>query len=68
VKPLISVGVDGPGLNGLVEGVGREVLGSSVDWGFKPGSGAAGEKREGNVPALVLRVADCGRGASAALP
>lgn len=44
-----------PGLNGLVDGVGREVLETSTDCGFKaPPSPAAGENREGKVPALVL--------------
>jgi hypothetical protein len=54
-KPVVSVGVPGPGLNGLVEGVGREVLGRSED-PIRPGGAAEGEKRDGRVPARARRV------------
>ena len=47
-------GVIEPGLNGLVEGVGLEVLDMSTDCGFRAPRPAAGENREGSVPALVL--------------
>ena len=44
-----------PGLNGLVDGVGREVFDTSTDCGFSaPPSPAAGENLEGSVPARVL--------------
>src|ERR1700753_1766318 len=57
LNPIASVGVEDPGLNGLVEGVGRDVLeirpAAGVLSKFKPG---AGEKpsRDGRVPARVL--------------
>ena len=52
----LSVGVPGPGLNGLVDGVGRDVLGRSEDCGMSPVGAPAGENREGKVPARALRV------------
>jgi len=55
-KPLRSVGVPGPDLKGLVEGVGREVWGRSEEAESRPGGAAAGEKREGRVPARARRV------------
>lgn len=56
--PVPSVGVPGAGLKGLVEGVGREVLGWSEeeDIDIKPPGAAEGEKREGRVPARARRV------------
>lgn len=59
--PLVSVGVPGAGLKGLVEGVGREVLGRREDAGIdiKPPGAAEGEKREGSVPARARRVEVC---------
>ena len=54
-KPVFSVGVPGLGLKGLVEGVGREVLGSRED-GINPPDAVEGENRDGNVPARVRRV------------
>ena len=56
--PLLSVGVPGPGLKGLVEGVGREVFGrreEEEDIDIKPPGAAEGEKREGRVPARARR-------------
>jgi hypothetical protein len=55
--PLVSVGVPGC-LKGLVEGVGREVLGrrEDEDIDIKPPGAAEGEKREGSVPARARRV------------
>ena len=47
-------GVIEPGLNGLVDGVGREVFDTSTDCGFSAPSPAAGENLDGSVPALVL--------------
>lgn len=55
-NPPISVGVCEPGLNGLVDGVGREVCGRREAVGFRPFSTPAAENLEGRVPALVLRV------------
>jgi hypothetical protein len=51
------VGVPGC-LKGLVEGVGREVLGrrEDEDIDIKPPGAAEGEKREGSVPARARRV------------
>lgn len=57
-KEVPSVGVAVPGLNGLVEGVGREVFGRSEGWDPIPGSEPAGENLDGKVPALALLVAD----------
>jgi hypothetical protein len=58
-KPVFSVGVPGPGLKGLVEGVGREDLGRSEAADSKPGGAAEGEKRDGSVPARARRVDVC---------
>ena len=55
VKLEVSVGVPGPGLKGLVEGVGRELLGRSDAPDMRPGGAAEGEKREGRVPARARR-------------
>lgn len=52
-KPVASVGVWLPGLNGLVEGVGRDVFGINGDCALSPFSPAVGENLEGNVPARV---------------
>jgi hypothetical protein len=49
------VGVPGPGLKGLVEGVGRELFGRRVVPAMSPGGAADGEKREGRVPARARR-------------
>lgn len=53
--PLIALvlGVLDPGLNGLVDGVGREVLETRTDWGFNAPSPAVGENLDGSVPARV---------------
>ena len=51
LKLEVSVGVPGPGLKGLVEGVGRELFGRSDEADMRPGGAAEGEKREGSVPA-----------------
>ena len=56
-KPGKAPGVVEPGLNGLVEGVGRDVFEIKYDCGFKAPKPAAGEKRDGSVPALVLPLA-----------
>lgn len=56
VKPVLSVGVPGPGLNGLVDGVGRDVFGRSDEVDMSPPGAAEGEKREGRVPARARRV------------
>jgi hypothetical protein len=56
LKLELSVGVPGPGLKGLVEGVGRELLGSSELPDMRPGGAAEGEKREGRVPARARRL------------
>ena len=57
--PLLSVGVPGLGLKGLVEGVGRELFGrreeEEEDMDIKPPGAAEGEKREGRVPARARR-------------
>lgn len=53
---MTSVGVPGPGLNGLVEGVGRDVFGRSDEDGIRLPVTPAGEKRDGRVPARALRV------------
>ena len=45
-------------LNGLVDGVGREVLGKK-DWAPPRPGGAAGENREGTVPARARRAGLC---------
>jgi hypothetical protein len=60
-KPEFSVGVPWPGLNGLVEGVGRDVLGIKEEDGMgnKPPGAAEGEKREGKVPARARLVDVC---------
>ena len=61
-KAPASVGLAVAGLKGLVEGVGRDVLGSSEadegddDMFMKPPGAAEGEKREGRVPARARRV------------
>lgn len=55
LKLELSVGVPGPGLKGLVEGVGRELLGSREVPDMRPGGAAEGEKREGRVPARARR-------------
>jgi len=56
-KPMLSLGVEDPGLKGLVEGVGREVFGASpggvVPSKFRPGAGGK-PKRDGRVPARAL--------------
>ena len=53
--PLLDISDDSDvGLNGLVEGVGREVLESSVCWTLTP-LVPTGENLEGTVPALVRR-------------
>ena len=54
-KPACSVGVPALGLKGLVDGVGRDVLGRSDEADSKPGGAAAGENREGRVPARARR-------------
>ncbi len=43
------------GLNGLVDGVGRELLGARCCGGLGPFKTPAGGKREGTVPARALR-------------
>lgn len=43
------------GRNGLVDGVGRDVLGGNGCWRAPPLGVPTGEKREGTVPALALR-------------
>lgn len=53
-SPGGSAGVFTPGLNGLVEGVGREVLGGRDVWALSPLLTPPGENFEGNVPARVL--------------
>ena len=54
---MLSVGVEDPGLNGLVDGVGLEVLGARpggvVPSRFRPGAGG-NPKRDGRVPARAL--------------
>jgi hypothetical protein len=55
VKPTFSVGVPGPGLKGLVDGVGREDLGARVEADIKPPGAEEGEKRDGRVPARARR-------------
>ena len=45
-------------LNGLVDGVGREVLGRN-DWVLARPGGAAGENLEGTVPARARRAGLC---------
>ena len=52
---LFSVGVPEPGLKGLVEGVGRDVLGRSDEAESRPGGAAEGENRDGRVPARARR-------------
>lgn len=59
MKPVLLVGVPGPDLNGLVEGVGRDVRGRREAPDSKPGGAAEGEKREGRVPARARRVEFC---------
>lgn len=54
-KLLFSAGAPEPGLKGLVDGVGREVLGRSDEAGSKPGGAAEGENRDGRVPARARR-------------
>jgi hypothetical protein len=49
----MPIGVPDPGLNGLVDGVGRDVFETSTDCGFKAPSPAAGENLDGKVPARV---------------
>jgi hypothetical protein len=60
-KPVLSVGVPGLGLKGLVDGVGRAVLGMREDDGIgkSPPGAAEGEKREGRVPARARLVVVC---------
>lgn len=58
LKLEVSVGVPGPGLKGLVEGVGRELFGRSEEADMSPGGAADGEKREGRVPARARRPED----------
>lgn len=53
VKLPLSIGFIDEGLKGLVEGVGRDDLGSS-DWAAPP-IAPLGENLEGRVPARVLR-------------
>lgn len=55
LKGDVSVGVPGPDLNGLVEGVGREVFGRRDEADTRPGGAPAAEKREGSVPARARR-------------
>lgn len=57
LKPVILVGVVPLGLKGLVDGVGLEVFETNTDCGLSAPSPAAGEKREGSVPARVLPLA-----------
>ena len=59
LKVEVSVGVPGPDLNGLVDGVGRDDLGSREAAETRPGGAAEGEKREGRVPARARRPEDC---------
>ena len=54
-EKLFSMGAPEPGLNGLVDGVGRDVLGRSDEADSKPGGGPEGENREGSVPARARR-------------
>ena len=56
MKPRLSVAELGPGLNGLVEGVGLDVFGRSEEADSRPGGAAEGENREGRVPARARRV------------
>lgn len=55
LKPDTSVGVPEPDLKGLVEGVGRDVLGRSDEADISPGGAAEGENRDGRVPARARR-------------
>jgi len=50
-----SGGVPDAEAKGLVEGVGREVLGRSDEADKRPGGAAEGEKRDGRVPARARR-------------
>jgi hypothetical protein len=59
LKLEVSVGVPGPGLKGLVDGVGRELFGRRVEPDMRPGGAADGEKREGSVPARARRPDVC---------
>lgn len=46
-------------MNGLVEGVGRDVLGRREEADIRPGGAAEGEKRDGRVPARARRPEVC---------